>query len=73
MVTLDKQAHFWAGLAIYGLSVVVLNPLLSLLPVVIAAVGKELWDSKTHPADWYDALYTTGGGVLGLLWNTVLV
>lgn len=69
MITLDKQAHLWAGLAIYGVAVVILNPFLALLPVVVAAIGKEMWDKKTHPADWYDALYTTAGGVAGLLFT----
>jgi len=66
---LDKQAHFWAGMAIYGMAAAVLPAWWALLPVVVAAVGKELWDKRTHPADWYDALYTVGGGCVALLWT----
>ena len=72
MMPLAKQAHFWAGMAIYGLAVVVLSPLYSLLPVVVAGVGKELWDKRTHPADWYDTLYTVGGGCVALLWTMIV-
>lgn len=68
-IQLDKQAHFWAGLGIFGLAVVLASPLLSLGVVALAAVGKELWDSRTHPADWIDAAYTLAGGALALLWT----
>lgn len=71
-MTLDKQAHFWAGMAIYGLAAAVLPPISAIFPVVVAAIGKELWDSRTHPSDWYDALYTVVGGATALLWNLLL-
>jgi hypothetical protein len=43
-----------------------LSPLSALVPVVIAAVGKEYYDSKTHPADWKDAVATVLGGLASL-------
>ena len=72
MLQLDKQAHAWAGMAIYGLSVVVLPPLYSLLPVLAAGIGKELWDRRTHPADWLDAGATVAGGLIAFAWGWLL-
>lgn len=72
MIPLDKQAHLWAGMAIYGLSIAILSPLYSLIPVVAIGIGKELWDSRAHSADWYDALYIIGGGTLALLWTALV-
>lgn len=68
LLALDKQAHFWAGMAIYGLSVAVLYPLYAIDPVVVAAIGKELWDSRTHYADWRDAVATVAGGLVAYGW-----
>jgi len=68
-IPLDKQAHAWAGCGIFGLAVAILPPLLALSLVAVAAVGKELWDSRTHPADWMDAAYTLAGGAFALLWT----
>lgn len=72
MIPLDKQAHAWAGCAIFGLAVAVMHPVVALLLVAGAAVGKELWDRRTHPADWYDTLYTVGGGCVALLWTMIV-
>jgi len=68
MIELDKQAHAWAGCAIFGLAVVVLPALAALAVVAAAAIGKELFDSRTHPADWVDAAYTIGGGLIAFVW-----
>ena len=67
-IPLDKQAHAWAGLGIFGLAVAALPPLYALLVVYAAAVGKELLDSRTHPADWMDAVYTIAGGMAAFFW-----
>jgi hypothetical protein len=69
MIPLDKQAHAWAGCAIFGLAVAVLPPLYALLLVAGAAIGKELWDRRTHPADWLDAAATIAGGLVAAAWN----
>ena len=68
MIPLDKQAHLWAGMAIYGLAVAVLPTIYAMAPVLLAAVGKELWDSRTHKPDWMDAIYTMAGGMSAFLW-----
>lgn len=68
-LTLDKQSHAWAGVAIFGLAVAILPPLPALLVVAAAAVGKELWDSRTHPADWMDTASTIAGGMAAFFWT----
>jgi len=72
MLPLDKQAHILAGMAVYGLVVAVLPPLYAMAPVLLAAVGKEVWDSRTHKPDWMDAVATVAGGVVALAWWTLL-
>ena len=44
-------------------------PLYALLLVAGAAIGKELWDRRTHPADWLDAAATIAGGLVAAAWN----
>lgn len=67
-IPLDKQAHFWAGMAIYGLTVAVFPMFYAMLPVLLAAIGKELWDKRTHAPDWMDAAATAAGGVVAMAW-----
>ena len=69
MIPLDKQAHAWAGLGIFGLAVAAMPPAYALLLVVAAAIGKELFDRRTHPADWIDAAATIAGGVSAFFWT----
>lgn len=71
-MTLDKQAHFWAGMAIYGMDVAVLSPLYAMAPVLLAAIGKELWDKRTHPADWLDSVATVAGGLAACGWGLLV-
>ncbi len=69
----DKFAHAFVGVGIYGLCLVTggiieemgydskLNTTTCLIPVVVAGVGKELYDKQhpdKHTADWKDAAAT---------------
>lgn len=64
---IDKQAHFYAGLAMYLALTLFVNPTYAAIIVVAAAWGKEAFDSRTHAPDTWDAYATMLGGILGSL------
>lgn len=65
---LDKITHTLAGAAIAA-ALLPFGVIPALLAVVVAAVGKELWDAQGHGTpDNTDALVTVIGGVLMLGW-----
>ena len=64
----DKLLHILAGAAIAA-ALLPWGVIPALLAVVVAAVGKELWDAQGHGTpDHIDALVTVAGGVLMLGW-----
>ena len=68
MIQLDKITHALAGAAIAA-ALLPLGVIPALLAVVVAAVGKELWDAQGHGTpERIDALVTVIGGVLMLGW-----
>lgn len=69
---LDKQAHTLAGAAIAA-ALLPFGVIPALLAVIVAAVGKELWDAQGHGTyDRIDALVTVAGGVAMLVWLSVV-
>ena len=66
MIPLDKQAHFWAGLAIMlGVSLFG-GWVLGLSLAIIAAIGKEIYDMTGRGTpDYMDAVATIAGGAVG--------
>ena len=65
---LDKITHTLAGAAIAA-ALLPLGVIPALLSVVVAAVGKELWDAQGHGTpDRIDALATVAGGAAMLGW-----
>ena len=65
---LDKITHTLAGAAIAA-AMLPWGVIPALLAVVVAAVGKEVWDAQGHGTpDRIDALVTVIGGVLMLGW-----
>ena len=65
---LDKITHTLAGAAIAA-AMLPWGVVPALLAVVIAAVGKELWDAQGHGTpDHIDALVTVAGGAAMLGW-----
>ena len=65
---LDKITHTLAGSAIAA-ALLPWGVIPALLAVVVAAVGKEVWDVQGHGTpDRIDALVTVIGGVLMLGW-----
>jgi hypothetical protein len=44
-IPIDKQAHFLAGAAIASTVCLYSTPVLAIIACVVAAVGKELYDS----------------------------
>ncbi len=72
MMQLDKIAHTLAGAAIAA-ALLPFGLIPALMAVVIAAVGKELWDAQGHGTpDHIDALVTVIGGVLMASWLTLV-
>ena len=69
---LDKITHALAGAAIAA-ALLPWGVIPALLAVIVAAVGKELWDAQGHGTpDVYDALATVIGGVLMASWLTLV-
>ncbi len=72
MMQLDKITHALAGAAIAA-ALLPLGVIPALLAVIVAAVGKELWDAQGHGTpDHIDALATVAGGVLMASWLTLV-
>lgn len=72
MMQLDKITHALAGAAIAA-ALLPLGVTPALLAVIVAAVGKELWDAQGHGTpDHIDALATVAGGVLMASWLTLV-
>ncbi len=68
MPSIDKITHTLAGAAIAA-ALLPLGVIPALLAVVVAAVGKEVWDAQGHGTpDQVDALATVIGGALMLGW-----
>lgn len=69
---IDKITHTLAGAAIAA-ALLPLGVIPALLAVIVAAVGKELWDTQGHGTpDRIDALATVAGGVLMASWLTLV-
>ncbi|MFZ3141139.1 hypothetical protein [Polaromonas sp.] len=67
-IPLDKQLHFFSGMALAGL-VSPFGLLMAALAVLVAAVGKEVRDSLGYGTlDAWDAGATIFGGALMLAW-----
>ena len=67
-MTLDKITHTLAGAAIAA-ALLPCGVIPALLAVIVAAVGKELWDAQGHGTpDHIDALATVAGGATMLGW-----
>ena len=65
----DKLSHFIVGLLIYAL-LHFLDPVVGLLGVAVAAIGKEVYDYMNRPRnnpEIMDALATVCGGIVGFI------
>lgn len=68
ILPIDKITHTLAGAAIAA-ALLPWGAIPAVLAVVVAGVGKELWDAQGHGTpDRIDALVTVAGGVLMLGW-----
>ena len=66
---LDKITHTMAGAALAA-ALLPWGAIHALLAVIVAAVGKELWDAQGNGTpDHIDALATVAGGVAMLGWQ----
>jgi len=65
----DKTAHFAVGVLIYA-PLHFIDPVVGLLGVAVAAVGKEGYDylhRDNHTPDVWDAVATMLGGIVGFI------
>ena len=66
----DKVLHFVAGLLVGAIShIFIVDSILVLAPVILVAVGKELYDKyikKTY-FDFFDMFATLVGGWIGIM------
>lgn len=65
----DKLAHFAVGVIVFAITHFI-GPLVGMLAVVLAAVGKEIYDwfhRNKHTPDIWDAVATILGGTVGLI------
>ena len=66
MIPIDKQAHFYSGLALCLAVSLFFSPVVGLLASLAAAIAKEVWDSMGNGTlDPLDFLATAIGGALG--------
>lgn len=66
----DKCLHLIAGIVIFIVGSVLINPLFGLAMTAIVGAWKELvydYYNNNHTIDYKDFLYTVVGGLLGLL------
>lgn len=66
---LDKAYHVIAGVLIYAAAHFV-SPVVGLIAVAVAAVGKEGYDYRhrdKHTPDLWDAVATIFGGIIGFI------
>jgi len=65
----DKVAHFAVGVLVYA-PLHFINPVIGLIGVAVAAVGKEVYDwfnKDKHTPEVLDAAVTLVGGVVGFI------
>jgi len=65
----DKLGHIVAGLFIYAV-LHFITPIFGLAMVIIAAIGKEIYDAAhkdKHTPDFWDAIATIIGGLLAFI------
>jgi hypothetical protein len=62
---IDKQYHFIAGLCIYTIAQLFMPVFAALIPVIVIATGKEVWDyvNMEGTPDINDLLYTIYGAL----------
>jgi hypothetical protein len=71
---IDKQYHFIAGLCIYTIAQLFMPVFAALIPVIVIATGKEVWDyvNMEGTPDINDLLYTIYGAMPVLILKLLL-
>jgi hypothetical protein len=72
---IDKQYHFIAGLCIYTIAQLFMQPIPAMIPVIAIATGKEVYDylSGKGTPDINDLLYTIYGAMPILILKLILI
>lgn len=64
MIPIDKQAHFFSGMALAFTVGLFSDPLWGFLAAMAAGIAKEVWDmSGRGTPDALDMMATLGGGI----------
>jgi hypothetical protein len=71
---IDKQYHFIAGLCIYTIAQLFMPVFAALIPVIVIATGKEVWDyvNMEGTPDINDLLYTIYGAMPVFIFKLIL-
>ncbi len=74
MIPIDKQYHLLAGLCIYIIAQLFMQPIPAMIPVIAIATGKEVYDyvSGNGTPDINDLLYTIYGALPLLILKLIL-
>jgi hypothetical protein len=72
---IDKQYHFIAGFCIYTISQLFMPVFAALIPVIVIATGKEVWDyvNMEGTPDINDLLYTIYGAMPVLILKLLFI
>jgi hypothetical protein len=72
---IDKQYHFIAGLCIYTIAQLFMPVFAALIPVIVIATGKEVWDyvNMEGTPDINDLLYTIYGAMPVLILKLLFI
>jgi hypothetical protein len=71
LIPVDKANHFIAGTLTYCLAALCMPPAVAIIPVIVVAAGKEMYDaiSKKGTPDVIDYLFTIAGAIPPLVIN----
>jgi len=73
MLAIDKQAHFWWGMAMAGIVEPVAGPLSAFFLASMTALLKEVVDSRHNRSiDYYDLGAACMGALLACVWFWVV-
>jgi len=72
---IDKQYHFLAGFCIYLIAQLFMPVFAALIPVIVIATGKEVWDyvNMEGTPDINDLLYTIYGAMPVLILKLIFI
>ena len=71
-IPMDKQAHFWWGMAMAGVFYHAMDMLVIPIVLFIAILKEVVDDRRGGVPDWGDVVFTFAGGWIGAMLSWVL-